>query len=502
VTTERWARIKAMFDQALDRPAAERRAWVAQQCAGDYDLGTQIAALLDAHDEDPSFLETAPQLDADDLAAIAGAAAAGSPATVLHPGAILGAGQYRIIGEIGRGGMGIVYLAQDMRLPRRVALKSLPEAARRDPERLERLRREAWAAAKISHPAVATIHAFETFDDEPFIVSEYVRGRTLREVLSQGPLPPPRAIAIASDIARALSAAHDEGVVHRDLKPENVILTDGGGVKVLDFGVAQLAQEDAPGLTREGTWLGTPAYMAPEQREGGPVDRRADIYAFGLVLAEMLTGRHPLRAPSSIDGPARSPRPSGSDPDVRIDGPLAAVVKRCLQLLPSDRYASARELLQSLDSAQAPAVGDDNVRAARWWWEFHQAATAIVYWAIVVVAWNLRQAVQADGIGSGVFFVLVLAGVVVSGNLRLNLWFTSRFFPAQLNRVRRQLHRWIRTGDWLLALTLVLAGFVTLAVEKDGNIAFLLVGLGVGVAVAAALIETVTARAAFGEETL
>jgi eukaryotic-like serine/threonine-protein kinase len=506
VKGERWDRVKELFGQALEQPAGSRRAWLARACAGDYEVGSQAEALLDAYDADPDFLETSAEFDPADLADALGIPAASG---TLAPGTILGDGQYQVVGELGRGGMGIVYVAQDLRLPRRVALKSLPEAARRDPVRLERLRREAWAAARISHPAIATVYAFEELGDQPFIVSEYVRGRTLRSEIEQGPLEPDRAVAVAIEIARALSAAHEQDVVHRDLKPENVLITDRGSVKVVDFGIAQLTQDSAPGLTKAGTVLGTPAYMAPEQIDGAAVDGRADLYSLGIVLAEMLTGRHPLRAHTTPAGaPSNSPAPPNASAG-SLTGPLAAIVKRCLQLMPSDRYASARELLRDLEQAARGAGQRErhDRSAAIWWWEFHQVATAIIYWVTVFVAWEAWHRARDLGVnGTGLLFVVVLISVVVSANLRLNIWFTSRFFPDQLTRVRNQMRWWIRAGDWTLVAALVSAGLLILTSQDASShalnqpalvMAVVLMTIGICVAVAFSLIEPVTTRAAF-----
>ena len=502
---ERWDRLKEVFLEAVQQPAAERRAWLAKACSGDEEMRSEAEALLDAHDSDPGFLEEAAQIDPEDLET-AGAEAQGSS---IAPGTVLGESQYRVIGEIGRGGMGVVYLAQDLRLPRRVAMKSLPASAAHDASRLERFKREAWAAAKISHPAIATIYAFEDLDGHPFIVSEYVRGRTLTSEIQEGALEPWRARRIAIEITRALSAAHEEGVVHRDLKPDNVLLTDDGGVKVVDFGIAQLESAEASGLTREGTWVGTPAYMAPEQKAGGAVDARADIYSFGVVLSEMLTGRHPLtsrppsspaRPPSSASGARTAVKPPENTP---LSGALGAIVRRCLQLDPSERYMSARELLGELERAEVPkAAGGDGSPSARWWWQFHQVATATIYWIMVVVAWESLLDIPAvpgallnSRVAARVLFVVMLGSVIVSSNLRLNLWFTSRFLPAQLDRVRQQRLRWVRAGDWGLIVSLVSAGL--LIVEEEPDRWFVLIACGLAAAVASTLIEPVTERGAF-----
>jgi hypothetical protein len=500
VKHDRWERLKEVFLEALQHPAAERRAWVANACAGDEELQGEAEALLDAHDSDPGFLEDPAQIDPEDLQTVG----AEAPGTSLAPGTVVGDSQYRIIGELGRGGMGIVYLAQDLRLPRRVAMKSLSASAANDAGRLERFKREAWAAAKITHPAVATIYAFEDLGGHPFIVSEYVRGKTLSSELQQGALEPWRARRIAIEIARALCAAHEEGVVHRDLKPDNVLLTEDGGVKVVDFGIAQLESAAESGLTREGTWVGTPAYMAPEQKEGGVVDARADIYSFGVVLSEMLTGRHPLtaRPPSASSRPGSTPSgasgASTSRENAPLSGALGAIVKRSLQLDPSERYGSARELLVELERVEVPAVaGSDESASARWWWEFHQAATATIYWMMVATAWFALFAAQLGGQNvARLVFVVLLASVIVSANLRLNLWFTSRFLPVQLDRMRRQRRWWIRAGDWGLVLSMMSGGI--LIVEERQDWSFVLFACGIAAAIASTLIEPVTERGAFG----
>jgi hypothetical protein len=493
----RWGRIKRIFAEALERPAPERQVWLAMVYGND-DLYSEVRALLEAHEGDPQFLEQGVEVDPEDLAALDG-----DIAPALPPGTILGDGRYRIIGEAGRGGMAVVYVAEDLRLPRRVAMKALPSPALRDPARLERFRREAWAAARISHPAVATIYAFEQFDGQPFIVYELVRGRTLRAELAQGALVPETARRIAIEIARAMTAAHAEGVVHRDLKPENVMLADGGVVKVLDFGIAQLELEDSASLTREGGWVGTPAYMAPEQRAGGAVDGRADIFSLGAMLTEMLSGQHPT-APAGR-GRQRPPGEPGSHPAAAQpgpSGPLQRIAARCLQHDPAARYASARELLEDLEAASAgevPAGG-----TARWWWEFHQVATSVVCGLAAVAAWEAWDEVHGvftdrtfgGRVGTS-FVVLIVAAALVSSILRLNLWFTSRHLPGQLSEVRTRRRAWIRGADWALQLALVSGGLLILDASPRRSV--LLLAVAVGMAVAGAFIEPVTERAAFGD---
>ena len=303
-----------------------------------------------------------------------------------------------MIEEIGRGGMGVVYRAEDMRLGRTVALKALPSAVAMHPELRQRLRREARAAATISHPSVAVVYALEEMDDHLFIASEYVRGETLRSEIARGPIAPERARAIAADIAGALAAAHEAGVIHRDLKPENVLIKPDGGVKVVDFGIAQIEGPEATRLTRTGSMLGTPAYMAPEQLLGETVDGRADIYALGIVLSEMLTGRHPLQG-------------RGAGRNVHLTGPFGTIIGRCLNADPANRYESARDLAAELGSGPLQRTDVKGlsrfVKAGltpnRFWWEFHEAATAVVYSVMVIPAWYARG--QIGGWQGRAFFI-------------------------------------------------------------------------------------------------
>jgi hypothetical protein len=460
---EQWARVKVLFQGALERPPSEREAWLRAAAGSDVEALREAWALLDAHDTSGEFLIEPAAVAIDDLA---------------DPGPALGTnlGPYEIVGELGRGGMGIVYLAQDARLGRRVALKVLPPVVAADPAQRERLRREARAAATISHPAVAVVYALDEIDDHVVIASEYVPGRTLRSEIDRGALPEARALAIAAAIASAIGAAHEAGVVHRDLKPENVLITDTGAVKVVDFGIAHVDGVDAARLTHTGALLGTPAYMAPEQLLGTTVDGRTDVYAAGVVLAEMVTGRHPLH------GGAGTPMPPS----------IAGIVSRCLQPSPSARYASARELLLAIE-AVAGGTAAPTRTGARWWWEFHQLVVAVVYGAMTVAAWSARTTL--GGATGRTVFLLALTAAVVSAILRLHLAFTSRSYPEELPGQRRNVGRWLRAADWVFALTLVAAGM--LIGDARPPLAIMLFAVGIGAVLAFLVIEPTTARAAF-----
>jgi predicted Ser/Thr protein kinase len=468
VTPEQFARLKIVFQEALDRPSEVRRAWLREECGGDTVLLHEAESLLATFETAGDFLEEPAQVDPGDL-------------DTLAPGTRVGS--YQILEEIGRGGMGVVYLAEDVRLGRRVALKSLPAAVAMQPDLRERLRREARAAATISHPCVAIVYALEELGDLLFMAAEYVQGETLRSVIAKGPLAPERARSIALDIAGALSAAHEAGVIHRDLKPENVLIKPDGSVKVVDFGIAHVEGSDASRLTLTGFTLGTPAYMAPEQLLGGMVGPRADIYAWGIVLSEMLQGHHPLEH-ATTEAPA-----------ALLTGPLTTIIKRCLQPDAHTR-PSARELVQALGSAPFPqrhaeaAVGRG---PTRWWWEFHQGITALIYWLMVIPAWYARG--QIGGAWGRAFFITMLAAVIVAANLRLHLWFTSRFYESELTSVHDRSGRWIRVADWVFAAALIAGGL--LISDERSALTIVLPSVAVGAVVAFMLIEPVTARAAF-----
>jgi serine/threonine protein kinase len=224
-------------------------------------------------------------------------------------------GIYEILAAIGAGGMGEVYRARDTKLHRDVALKVLPDAFANDRDRLARFEREAQTLAALNHPCIAHIHGLEDRDGMPALVMEFVDGEDLAQRLARGPIPLDEAMPIARQIAEALEAAHEQGIVHRDLKPANIKLRTDGTVKVLDFGLAKALEPAtagrpdltnsptimSPAMTQMGVLLGTAAYMAPEQARGRPVDKRADIWAFGCVLYEMLTGRATFARDTTTD---------------------------------------------------------------------------------------------------------------------------------------------------------------------------------------------------------
>jgi len=472
VTREQWERLKVLFNGALDQPAERRREWVTLHAQGDDILAREAGALLLAHDTAGDFLAEPAVVDPADLAAV----------DELRRGTRIGS--YEIEQEIGRGGMGVVYLARDLRLGRRVALKALPRLHDSNAALRERLRREARAAANISHPTVATVYALEEVDGRVFIASEYIEGHSLRNEIESGPLERRRAVAIAVDIVSALCAAHDAGVIHRDLKPENVLITTTGAVKVVDFGIAHIDTIHTR-LTREGDVIGTPAYMAPEQLIGSTIDARVDIYAVGVILTEMLTGRHPL-------APGRPSMPVSA----------SEIAWRCIQIDPNERYRSARELLAALERelSNPTTVADPMMpppvpaaSRARWWWQFHQAAVSIVYAVMIWPTWLARNVI--GGQDGNAVFVTVLAAAIVAVTLRLHLWFTSRSYPAELAWARGRATGWMLVSDVIFASGLVVAG--VLVGDARAALAIIEIAVAVGVAAAFAVIEPATTRAAF-----
>src|SRR5215469_5571096 len=280
-------------------------------------------------------------------------------------------GPYEIIAPLGAGGMGEVYRARDPQLGRDVAIKVLPAYLSRDPDRLRRFEQQARAAAALNHPNILAVYQMGTYEGAPYLVSELLEGSTLRDQLLRGPLPVRKAVDYAIQIAHGLAAAHEKGIVHRDLKPENLFLTKDGRIKILDFGLAKLihgpevSESSSPTLTEgtePGVTLGTVGYMSPEQVRGKVADNRADLFAFGAILYEMLTGRRAFHKPTSAETMSAilNEDPSAiSQLTPGISPALHKVVQRCLEKNPEQRFHSASDLAFALealsDTGSAPS---------------------------------------------------------------------------------------------------------------------------------------------------
>ena len=346
LTTGRWQQIESLCHAALARPVAERSAFLAEACGNDAALRGEVESLVARAASAASFLETP--------------AAGGAPVSLV--GRQLGA--YRIEQAIGAGGMGEVYRASDTRLARTVAIKILPRDLAADPDRRQRFQREARAIAALNHANICTIHDVGCDEGVDYLVLEFVEGETLAARLANGPLPLDQSLARAIEIADALDRAHRQGIIHRDLKPGNVMLTQSASgtslsrqVKLLDFGLARMmppvgagaaAPTDTTPMTEAGAVLGTLQYMAPEQIEGRPADARTDIFAFGALLYEMLTGRRAFAEDSSprlMAAILRDDAPSLAGVRPPVPPTLDWLVRTCLAKDADDRFASIHDVL-------------------------------------------------------------------------------------------------------------------------------------------------------------
>ncbi len=282
-----------------------------------------------------------------------------TPADRLQEGTTL-AGRYRIVAELGRGGMGVVYKAEDTKLKRTVALKFLPHEFTHTPEVKERFVREAQAAAALHHPHICTVYEFDEADETAYISMAYIEGQSLKKKIESGPLNPEGALKIATQVAEGLDEAHKKGIVHRDIKSANIMIDERGEAKIMDFGLARMTGGTL--LTQEGTAMGTIAYMSPEQTRGEPVDHRTDLWSFGVVLYEMLTGQLPFKGDHEqaviFSILMEKPEPV-TDLVTGIPESIEQVVSKALEKNPDDRYRSVEELLDNLKSISAGIVPEE-----------------------------------------------------------------------------------------------------------------------------------------------
>jgi TolB-like protein/Flp pilus assembly protein TadD len=394
VTPERWHRVEQLYHRASELPDEERAAFLASASDGDAGLADEVAALLRQPTEPHTLLDT-PAIE--HLAKVVAAERAEQDESLI--GEIVS--HYRILEPIGRGGMGVVYRAEDMRLGRTVALKFLPDHLTHDPVALGRFEREARAASALNHPNICTVYEIDQAEGRHFIAIEYLDGETLKERIARGPLPIAELLQVAIEVCDALEAAHASGIVHRDIKPANVFLTRHGTTKVLDFGAARRIDQacaETPDvaaavrdkgdtdLTLTGAALGTMAYMSPEHATGDRVDARSDVFSCGAMLFEMTTGRLP--------GSCTAQHPVGTSwgeaPQLlrqlrpEVPGGLARIIERSLAQTPARRYPSVVDMRADL-RAQRLALATAKTR----WRGAISAIAAVVLLAIpVLFAWR------------------------------------------------------------------------------------------------------------------
>jgi serine/threonine protein kinase len=316
-------------------------------------------------------------------------------------------GPYEILSPLGAGGMGEVYRARDKKLDRNVAIKVLPESVAADPETLARFEREAKAVAALSHPNILSIFDFGTQDGVSYAVMELLEGETLRGKLDEGPVSQKQAVNYALQVAKGLSAAHEKGIVHRDLKPENLFVTEDGHLKILDFGLAKRTEQDrtdetsAPTeskLTEPGVVMGTVGYMSPEQVRGLPVDYRSDIFSFGAILYELLSGKKAFKRDTAADTMSAILKEEPPEITASGFGPLAAlkrIVQHCLEKKPGERFQSARDLAFALESALGESGPGEPAHGASVRWERPSLIISALGFIILLLSlgllWTLRR---------------------------------------------------------------------------------------------------------------
>jgi len=434
---------------------------------------------------------------------------------------------YRVLEKLGEGGMGVVYLAEDTRLGRKVALKALSPEFVRDPDRRKRFQQEARAAAVLTHPGIATVYEFAEIGENLFIAFEYVRGDNLRAAVNRGPMELNTLLKTATDIARALAAAHGHGVVHRDLKPENVIRTAEGDSKILDFGLARFqpgaleSDNASTRLTDPGSIVGTISYMAPEQLESKDADFRSDIFSFGILVYELATGMRPFEGTSRASTISRilSAEPVSLLQRNPVAPPeLDRIVRKCLRKRPEERYQSTRDLVVDLESLRresdissrpvdALSFGVDEgllhrpfklvAPTPRRWWEANQLFYVLFNAVFIYIGWKVKE--WTPGTWGLTLFLAVVVLAAASTSFRVILLGTGVVTPANLAAEVRRLGRWTRVVDLTFTgLLFVLAGTI---LNSHPGVAGLLVGMAVAGAVAFLIIDPTLTRAAFPQAT-
>jgi len=320
-------------------------------------------------------------------------------------------GPYEIVAPAGAGGMGEVYRARDARLNRDVAIKVLPAGFARDPERLRRFQQEAQAAASLNHPNILAVHDFGEHDGSPYMITEFLEGETLRERLRPGVPPVRKATDYAEQVGRGLAAAHEKGIVHRDLKPENIFVTRDGRVKILDFGLAKLTHPEGTvpsdgvtmaSQTEPGMVMGTAGYMSPEQVKGQNADHRSDLFSFGAILYEMLSGKRAFHGDTSVETMSailKQDPPELTEINRTVPPALERIVRHCLEKTPEERFQSARDVAFNLANLSEISSSSTALRATKGPREWRRVLPVVIGLLMLVVAslwwWPRKVAVTA-----------------------------------------------------------------------------------------------------------
>jgi len=384
MSPERWQQIKTLLEEALEIPPGQRTAFLDRVCADDAEMRNELESLLSSNDDvRSSFLHSA------------------IPPVTLTRGSKLG--EYEVRTLIGSGGMGEVYRARDARLGRDVAIKVLPVYLSSDRDRLRRFEQEAHATATLNHPNILSVFQFGSYEGAPYLVTELLEGETLRELIRRGPIAQRKAIDLVIQIAPGLAAAHGKGIVHRDLKPENIFITKDGRIKILDFGLAKLIGSEprhyahTSADTEPGMIMGTASYMSPEQVRGQTADNRSDIFAFGAIMYEMLTGTRAFHRQTLADTMSTILKEDPVPLPVALAPALSRIVRRCLEKNPEQRFQSASDLGFALEAItiMSDTSSAQFVKKPRQPWFIAIGGLLVIAGLLAAVFW-LRKSVPSN----------------------------------------------------------------------------------------------------------
>ncbi|HJP94465.1 MAG TPA: protein kinase [Pyrinomonadaceae bacterium] len=456
MTPERWEQVKQIFNSALNYRPEERSVFISQACSGDEQLRSEVESLIASHEESGSFI--------DKPAFEAAASLLSNDKTELVPGQTIGS--YEVLSFLSRGGMGEVYLAEDKRLGRKVALKLLPVSFTTDADRLRRFEQEARAASALNHPNIITIYEIREGASSHIIATEFVEGETLRHRLSRSALSLSEALNIVIQVADALSAAHKAGIVHRDIKPENIMLRPDGYVKVLDFGLAKLSEQVSPAVAAEaptiqvhtgsGIVIGTAGYMSPEQARGLSVDSRSDIFSLGAVIYEMIARRKPFQGETPSDTMAailKTEPPPLARVAPNVPPELARIVTKSLQKDREERYQVVKDLWldlkalkqelefqNKLDRSVGPdSNGTETLIAGEPTATLSGSRSTQQRSAISNISESISIEFKRHKVGAALLFVAI-ALIVTAGGFGVYKWFhraepMERFWDVKLTRL-------------------------------------------------------------------